>query len=47
MQVIGSIAVYAGVDAKDWEKAHMADAVSVLQTHHMDAVSAAAGAATE
>ena len=45
--MIGSIAAYTGMDAKDWEKAHMADAVSVLQAHHMDAIAAAADAATE
>ena len=45
--MVGSIAAYAGVDAKVWEKTHMADAVTVLQAHHMDAVSAAADAATE
>jgi hypothetical protein len=47
LQVVGSIAAYAGVDVKDWEKAHMPDAVTVLQANHMDAISAAANAATE
>ena len=37
----------AGVDVKDWERDHMTDAVTVLQSHHMDAISAAASAATE
>lgn len=45
--MVGSIAKYAGVEVKEWEKAHMADAVTVMQAMHMDAVSAAADAATE
>jgi hypothetical protein len=47
VQVVGSIALHAGVDLKDWERDHMADAVNVLQSRHMDAISAAASAATE
>ena len=35
------------MDTKEWEKDHMADAVTILQSHYMDAISAAANAATE
>ena len=47
VQVVGQIAAQAGMDTKEWEKDHMADAVTILQSHYMDAISAAANAATE
>ena len=45
--MVGQIAAQAGMDTKEWEKDHMADAVTILQSHYMDAISAAANAATE